>query len=38
MAIEENKEFFGVLKEIIELYNTRLAEVETDLSLQIQVR
>lgn len=38
MAIEENKGFFGVLKEIIEIYNKRLAEVETDLSLQIEVR
>lgn len=38
MAIEENKEFFGVLQEMIEIYNKRLAEVETDLSLQIEIR
>lgn len=38
IAIEENKEFLGVLREIIEIYNTRLAEVETDLSLQIEIR
>lgn len=37
LATEENKDFFGVLKEIVEIYNKRLAEVETDLSLQIQV-
>lgn len=38
LATEENKDFFGVLKEIIEIYNKRLSEVETDLSLQIEVR
>jgi hypothetical protein len=38
VAIEENKDFFSVLKEIVEIYNRRLAEVETDLSLQIEVR
>lgn len=38
LATEENKDFFGVLKEIVEIYNRRLAAVETDLSLQIQVR
>lgn len=38
LATDENKEFYGVLKEIIEIYNKRLAEVETDLSLQIHVR
>jgi hypothetical protein len=38
MATDENKDFFRVLQEIIEIYNKRLAEVETDLSLQIQVR
>lgn len=37
LATDENKDFFGVLKEIVEIYNKRLAEVETDLSLQIQV-
>lgn len=38
LATDENKDFFGVLKEIVMIYNKRLAEVETDLSLQIQVR
>lgn len=38
VATEENKDFFSVLKEIVEIYNKRLAEVETDLSLQIEVR
>lgn len=38
LATEENKDFFSVLKEIVEIYNSRLSEVETDLSLQIEVR
>lgn len=38
LATEENKDFFSVLKEIVEIYNKRLSEVETDLSLQIEVR
>jgi len=38
LATEENKDFFGVLKEIVEIYNKRLSEVETDLSLKIEVR
>ena len=38
LATDENKDFFDVLEEIVEIYNKRLAEVETDLSLQIQVR
>lgn len=38
VATEENKDFFSVLKEIVEIYNRRLAKVETDLSLQIEVR
>ncbi len=37
VATEENKDFFSVLKEIVEIYNRRLAQVETDLSLQIEV-
>ena len=37
LATKENKDFFSVLKEIVELYNTRLSEVETDLSLRIEV-
>jgi hypothetical protein len=38
LATEERKDFFMILKEIVEIYNRRLTEVETDLSLQIQVR
>jgi hypothetical protein len=38
LATDEKKDFFGVLKEIVEIYNKRLASAETDLSLQIQVR
>ncbi len=38
LATEESKDFFSVLQEIVQIYNKRLAEVETDLSLQIQVR
>jgi len=38
MATDENRDFFGVLKEIVEIYNARLSAVETDLSLQIEVR
>lgn len=38
LATEEGKDFFSVLKEIVAIYNKRLAEVETDLSLHIEVR
>jgi hypothetical protein len=38
MATEEEKDPFTILKEIVEIYNRRLGEVETDLSLQIEVR
>ncbi len=38
LATEENKDFFAILQEIVQIYNRRLAEVETDLSLQIEVR
>lgn len=38
LATDENKDFFRVLQEIIDIYNTRLTAVETDLSLQIEVR
>jgi hypothetical protein len=38
LATEESKDFFSVLKEIVEIYNRRLQEVETDLSLRIEVR
>ncbi|MGH8006166.1 MAG: DUF4928 family protein [Candidatus Binatia bacterium] len=37
LATEESKAFFSVLQEIVQIYNRRLAEVETDLSLQIQL-
>lgn len=38
LATDEEKDFYDVLSEIIAIYNRRLAEVETDLSLQIQLR
>lgn len=38
LATEESRDFYGVLKEIVEIYNKRLSEVETDLSLLIEVR
>ncbi|MBI4333863.1 MAG: DUF4928 family protein [Chloroflexi bacterium] len=38
LAIEEKKKSFTVLKEIVEIYNRRLKEVETDLSLQIEIQ
>jgi hypothetical protein len=38
MATTEQKDFYAVLQEIVELYNKRLTEVETDLSLQIQLQ
>jgi len=38
LATKESKDFFSVLKEIVEIYNERLSEVETDVSLQIEVR
>jgi hypothetical protein len=38
LATDEDKDFFDVLKEIVEIYNRRLAAVESDLALQIQVR
>ena len=37
LATDENKDFFGVLQEIVEIYNKRLTAVETDFSLQIEV-
>jgi hypothetical protein len=37
LATEEGKDFFSVLQEIVQIYNERLAEVETDQSLQIEV-
>lgn len=38
LAADEAKDFFTVLREIVQIYNTRLSEVETDLSLQIEIR
>jgi hypothetical protein len=38
LATEESIDLFSVLNEIVEIYNKRLSEVETDLSLQIEVR
>ena len=37
IATEKRTDFFGILQEIIQIYNKRLKQVETDLSLQIQV-
>ncbi|MBE7531141.1 MAG: DUF4928 family protein [Chloroflexi bacterium] len=37
LAAASHKELFTILQEIIEVYNRRLAEVETDLSLKIEV-
>jgi hypothetical protein len=34
----ETKDYFQILKEIIDIYNKRLSEVETDMSLRIEVR
>jgi hypothetical protein len=38
LATVEQVNFFQMLQDILEIYNRRLAEVETDLSLQIKVR
>lgn len=38
LAAGDNSDFFDVLGEIIDIYNERLREVETDLSLQIEVK
>lgn len=37
LATEEDKDSFSVLADIIAIYNQRLKEVETDLSLQIDI-
>jgi len=37
LATEEDKDSFSVLADIIAIYNQRLREVETDLSLQIDI-
>ena len=38
IAAEESKDLFCILTEIVDIYNKRLSEVETDLSLLIEVR
>lgn len=38
IANDSNKDFFRVFEEIVETYNLRLAEVETDLSLRIELK
>jgi hypothetical protein len=38
MANDDRSKFLDVLHEIIELYNRRLEEVETDMSLKIEVQ
>ena len=38
LATVEETNFFQMLQEILEIYNQRLSEVETDLSLRIEVR
>lgn len=37
LATEENKSFVSVLREIVDIYNQRLLEVETDMSLVIEI-
>ncbi len=37
LATENSRDTFSVLAEIIDIYNLRLREVETDLSLQIEI-
>ena len=37
LATENGRDFFSILKEIVDIYNQRLADVETDLSLHIEV-
>jgi hypothetical protein len=38
MAVEQSREVYAVLTDIIVAYNHRLSEVETDLSLKIELR
>ncbi|NLE45178.1 MAG: DUF4928 family protein [Chloroflexi bacterium] len=38
LATQENTDLFKVLMEILDIYNKRLSEVETDLSLRIEIR
>jgi hypothetical protein len=37
LALEEDKAPYDILNEIISIYNQRLSEVETDLSLKIDL-
>lgn len=37
LATDNDTDFFSVLQDIVKIYNRRLVEVETDLSLQIEV-
>jgi len=38
LAIEKSKDPFTIFKELVQIYNKRLEEVETDLSLQIEIK
>jgi hypothetical protein len=38
MSAGAKTDFFQILREIIEIYNKRLSEVETDMSLRIEIR
>jgi len=38
MSAGAKMDFFQILREIIEIYNKRLSEVETDMSLRIEIR
>jgi hypothetical protein len=38
LATEKDGNLFDILQDIVQIYNRRLAEVETDLSLRIEVR
>lgn len=38
ISSSEKRDFFQILQEIIEIYNKRLSEVETDMSLRIEVK
>lgn len=38
ISSDKKRDFFQILQEIIEIYNKRLSEVETDMSLRIEVK
>jgi hypothetical protein len=38
LAMDEDKDLIGIFQEIVDMANRRLSEVETDLSLLIEVR